>query len=75
MNPAQEFETDCARFVARTALAASESMNTDQRLMIQQGIMRLFPKDSAEWSHANATADALTEFKSRQLRLFESLES
>lgn len=75
MNPDQEFRKKCARLVARTALDSAESMTTDQRLMIQQGIMELFPKDSPEWTHAHSTAGALNKFKQHQLRLFKSLDS
>lgn len=75
MNPDKEFRRKCARLVARTALDAAESMDTDKRIMIQQGIMELFPKNSREWSHAHATAEALLKFKDSQLRLFQSLDA
>lgn len=75
MNTHDQYAQDCAAFVARTALKSAETMDTDHRLLIQDGILTLFPQGSPEWTAAKESSDAIHAFKQSQLRLFQHLDT
>ncbi|MFC5049218.1 hypothetical protein ACFPK9_01110 [Rubritalea spongiae] len=75
MNSDNSLALEAAQLVAITALEAAETMPVAKRIMIQQGIMNLFPEGSKIWEQAKQTSEALLSYQQSQLKLNQLLEN